>query len=78
MDPATSSSSGTPTATTSPRSSSAHSPKRRHQQQQNHHHAKWDDKARQIRAVLNQQPVIDLWQLRALALSDGGLVNGTL
>ena len=34
-----------------------------------------DDKALEIEAVLNQEDV-DLWRLRELALSDGGLVNG--
>jgi hypothetical protein len=34
------------------------------------------EKAREIRHVL-QQPLVDLWRLRELALSEGGLVNGT-
>jgi hypothetical protein len=42
-----------------------------------HQAAQFQEKAKQIRAVLNQQPAVDLWQLRALAISEGGLVNGT-
>jgi hypothetical protein len=51
------------------------------QQQQravNKQQAQFQEKAKQIRAVLNQQPAVDLWQLRALAISEGGLVNGTI
>jgi hypothetical protein len=54
-----------------------------HQQQQQlramkQQQLQFQEKAKQIRAVLNQQPAIDLWQLRALAISEGGLVNGTI
>jgi hypothetical protein len=33
-------------------------------------------KAEEINLVLSE-PDVDLWKLRALALSEGGLVNGT-
>jgi hypothetical protein len=39
--------------------------------------ALWDDKAQEIEQILNEEEV-DLWRLRELALSEGGLVNGTL
>ena len=32
-------------------------------------------KAEEIRRILSE-PVVDLWKLRELALSEGGLVNG--
>lgn len=35
----------------------------------------WSDKVEEINAVLSEADV-DLWKLRELALSDGGLVNG--
>ena len=35
-----------------------------------------NNKAEEIRRVLSE-PVVDLWKLRELALSEGGLVNGT-
>ena len=35
------------------------------------------EKAEEINLVL-LQPSVDLWRLRELALSEGGLVNGTL
>lgn len=35
------------------------------------------DKAKEIALVLSQ-PDVDLWRLRELAQSEGGLVNGTL
>ena len=34
-------------------------------------------KAEEIRRVLSE-PVVDLWKLRELALTEGGLVNGKL
>ena len=34
-------------------------------------------KTQEIRRVLSE-PTVDLWRLRELALSDGGLVNGML
>jgi hypothetical protein len=34
-----------------------------------------EDKAKEISFVL-EQPDIDLWKLRTLAISEGGLVNG--
>ena len=34
-----------------------------------------EDKKRRLESVL-AQPSIDLWELRDLALSEGGLVNG--
>jgi hypothetical protein len=34
-----------------------------------------EDKALQLEVVL-AQPTVDLWELRELALSEGGLVNG--
>jgi len=34
-------------------------------------------KAQTIAAILDE-PYVDLWHLRELALSEGGLVNGTL
>jgi hypothetical protein len=36
----------------------------------------WNEKARVIQAVLEEDPV-DLWCLRGLALTEGGLINGT-
>lgn len=37
------------------------------------------DKAKEIEAVLqDEEGDVDLWRLRGLALSEGGLVNGTL
>ena len=36
---------------------------------------KAEEKAKEISALLDQ-PEIDLWKLRALAISEGGLVNG--
>jgi hypothetical protein len=35
-----------------------------------------DEMAQEIEALLNNE-VVDLWRLRELALSEGGLVNGT-
>jgi hypothetical protein len=35
-----------------------------------------DAKAEEINLILSE-PDVDLWKLRALALSEGGLVNGT-
>lgn len=35
------------------------------------------EKAKEIHAVL-AEPEVDLWKLRELALSEGGLVNGTI
>jgi hypothetical protein len=35
-----------------------------------------DAKAEEINLVLSE-PDVDLWKLRGLALSEGGLVNGT-
>jgi hypothetical protein len=35
-----------------------------------------EEKSRQILAVLNS-PEIDLWKLRGLAITEGGLINGT-
>jgi hypothetical protein len=37
--------------------------------------ANLEAKAREIEAVLNEE-VVDLWRLRALALTEGGLVHG--
>jgi len=38
--------------------------------------AQMTDKAKEIEVVLEEENV-DLWKLRGLALSEGGLVNGT-
>jgi hypothetical protein len=35
----------------------------------------WNDKIVELQRVL-AEPVVDLWRLRELALSEGGLVNG--
>jgi len=35
------------------------------------------NKAEEIRRILSE-PVVDLWKLRELALTEGGLVNGAL
>ena len=34
-------------------------------------------KEKQIELVLSEQPRVNLWKLRELALMEGGLVNGT-
>lgn len=36
-----------------------------------------EEKAKEILTVLNSPEGIDLWKLRGLAISEGGLVNGT-
>lgn len=35
-------------------------------------------KEKEINLVLSEQPRVNLWKLRELALTEGGLVNGTL
>lgn len=41
-----------------------------------HDHEAYHQKKEQIESLL-AEPVVDLWALRALALSEGGLLNGT-
>ena len=38
--------------------------------------SKLANKAEEIRHILSE-PTVDLWRLRELAISEGGLVNGT-